>query len=65
MLSSHSEALSELTGTLDSQGEQEDIEAAWDALNQNENNVFHYVCDSEGEILAGDMKIYDIRYTVA
>lgn len=65
LLSSHSEALSELTGTLDSQGEQEDIEAAWDALNQNENNVFHYVCDSEGEILAGDMKIFDIRYTVA
>lgn len=65
LLSSHSEALSELTGTLDSQGEQEDIEAAWDALNQNENNVFHYVCDSEGEILAGDMKIFDTRYTVA
>lgn len=65
LLSSHSEALSELTGTLDSQGEQEDIEAAWDALNQNENDVFHYVCDSEGEILAGDMKIFDIRYTVA
>ena len=65
LLSSHSEALSELTGTLDFQGEQEDIEAAWDALNQNENNVFHYVCDSEGEILAGDMKIFDIRYTVA
>lgn len=65
LLSSHSEVLSELTGTLDSQGEQEDIEAAWDALNQNENNVFHYVCDSEGEILAGDMKIFDIRYTVA
>lgn len=65
LLSSHSEALSELTGTLDSQGKQEDIEAAWDALDQNENNVFHYVCDSEGEILAGDMKIFDIRYTVA
>ena len=28
-------------------------------------NVLHYVCNSDGKILAGDMRIFDIEYTVA
>ena len=41
------------------------MEEAWEALNEDEGNVLHYVCNSDGKILAGDMRIFDIEYTVA
>jgi len=65
LLSSHSEAVTEIEGYLNESEDQEDIEAAWEKLDKDESNIFHYICNSEGEILAGDMIIFDIKYTVA
>ena len=65
LLSSHSEALTEMVSQLNAQEGTEDIEAAWETLRKDEDDIFHYVCNSEGEILAGDMRIFDIKYTVA
>ena len=31
---------------------------------KKEENFFHYICDTKGEILSGDVKIFDIKYTV-
>ena len=65
LLSSHSEALAEMENFLNTPDNPDDVEAAWEALSKDESNIFHYVCNSEGEILAGDMRIFDIKYTVA
>lgn len=65
LMSAHSEALSELESFLGAQGESADMEEAWEQLDNNESNIFHYLCDSQGEILAGDMRVFDIKYTVA
>ena len=65
LLSSHSEALVEMENFLNAPDEPDDVEAAWEALSKDESNIFHYICNSEGEILAGDMRIFDIKYTVA
>ena len=36
------------------------------ALNEDEGNVLHYVCNSDGENPGwSDMRIFDIEYTVA
>ena len=64
LLSAHSEALSEIEAFCDDQGEAADLEKAWEMIKQDKNRVFHYLCDSKGVILAGDMKIFDIEYTV-
>lgn len=64
LLSAHSEALSEIEAFCDDQGETADLEKAWEMIKQDKNRVFHYLCDSKGVILAGDMKIFDIEYTV-
>ena len=64
LLSAHSEALSEIEAFCDDQGETADLEKAWKMIKQDKNRVFHYLCDSKGVILAGDMKIFDIEYTV-
>ena len=65
LLSSHSEALAEMESCLNSQNSSFDVEEAWEAIPKDENDIFHYVCNSEGEILAGNMRIFDIKYTVA
>ena len=65
LLSSHSEALTEMESFLNSPDHSDDVEEAWEALSKDESNIFHYVCTSEGEILAGDMRLFDIKYTVA
>lgn len=33
-------------------------------FDKKEENIFHYICDTKGEILSGDVKIFDIKYTV-
>lgn len=66
LLSAHSEALAEMESFLGEQEASGDLEEAWEQLDENEeSNIFHYLCDSEGVILAGDMRIFDIKYTVA
>ena len=65
LLSSHSKALTQMEDFLAGEGNSEDIEDAWEETDKDEKDIFHYVCNSEGEILAGEMKIFDIRYTVA
>lgn len=65
LLSSHSEALTEMESFLNNAKNPLGVEEAWEALTKDENDIFHYVCNSEGEILAGDMRIFNIKYTVA
>lgn len=65
LLSTHSEALTEMENFLAGSAGADKVEEAWAALNEDEGNVLHYVCNSDGKILAGDMRIFDIEYTVA
>ncbi|MFR8311638.1 MAG: GGDEF domain-containing protein [Ruminococcus sp.] len=65
LLSTHSEALTEMENFLAGSAGADKVEEAWEALNEDEGNVLHYVCNSDGKILAGDMRIFDIEYTVA
>ena len=65
LLSTHSEALTEMENFLAGSTGADKVEEAWEALNEDEGNVLHYVCNSDGKILAGDMRIFDIEYTVA
>lgn len=65
LLSTHSEALTEMENFLAGSVGADKVEEAWAALNEDEGNVLHYVCNSDGKILAGDMRIFDIEYTVA
>ena len=65
LLSTHSEALTEMENFLAGSAGADRVEEAWEALNEDEGNVLHYVCNSDGKILAGDMRIFDIEYTVA
>ena len=65
LLSTHSEALTEMENFLAGSVGADKVEEAWEALNEDEGNVLHYVCNSDGKILAGDMRIFDIEYTVA
>ena len=65
LLSSHSEALTEMERFLNNAENPLGVEEAWEALTKDESDIFHYVCNSEGEILAGDMRIFNIKYTVA
>ena len=63
LLSSHSEALTEMERFLNNAENPLGVEEAWEALTKDESDIFHYVCNSEGEILAGDMRIFNIKYT--
>ena len=65
LLSTHSEALTEMENFLAGSVGADKVEEVWAALNEDEGNVLHYVCNSDGKILAGDMRIFDIEYTVA
>ena len=65
LLSTHSEALTEMENFLAGSAGADKVEEVWAALNEDEGNVLHYVCNSDGKILAGDMRIFDIEYTVA
>ena len=65
LLSTHSEALTEMENFLAGSAGADKVEEAWEALNEDEGNVLHYACNSDGKILAGDMRIFDIEYTVA
>ena len=65
LLSAHSEALNEMESFLAKTKATGSVEDAWEALTKGESKVFHYVCNSDGEILAGDMRIFAIKYTVA
>lgn len=65
LLSSHSKAFTQMEDFLAGEGNSEGIEDAWEEIDKDEKDIFHYICNSEGEILAGEMKIFDIRYTVA
>ena len=65
LLSTHSEALTEMENFLAGSAGADKVEEAWETLNEDEGNVLHYVCNSDGKILAGDMRIFDIEYTVA
>ena len=65
LLSTHSEALTEMENFLAGSTGADKVEEAWEALNEDEGNVLHYVCNTDGKILAGDMRIFDIEYTVA
>lgn len=65
LISSHSEALSEMEDYLEDYIGSEKVEEAWESLRKDESDIFHYVCNSDGEILAGDMRLFDIKYTVA
>ena len=65
LLSAHSEALNEMESFLAETKTTDAVEEAWEALDKGESKVVHYVCNSDGEILAGDMRIFAIKYTVA
>lgn len=43
----------------------DNVEEAWKSIKSEKNNIFHYVCNANGEILADDMRIFNIQYTVA
>ena len=65
LLSSHSEALTEMENYFNLSDNSDNVEEAWKSIKSEKNNIFHYVCNADGEILAGDMRIFNIQYTVA
>lgn len=61
---SHDVALDKLEKSLQSKDTNVEADDMINVFGEKEENIFHYICDIKGEILSGDVKIFDIKYTV-
>ena len=61
---SHDVALNKLEKSLQSKDTNVEADDLINVFGEKEENIFHYICDTKGEILGGDVKIFDIKYTV-